>query len=121
MPTPAEITKFNAIGAYGSYATALSADFTPVATSANGNYYQSSGNDLLVALNTDGALARTITITSVPDDKGRSKDITTYSIAAGKCAFFGPFKTDGWSTCGKVFFQTSDPTLHVAVIALRPQ
>jgi len=50
---------------------------------------------ILMARNTNAG-AQTVTITSAADSMGRTGDITTYSIAAGGIAFFGPFETDGW-------------------------
>ena len=50
---------------------------------------------ILIARNTNAG-AQTVTVTSVADAQGRSGDITTYSIAAGKLAAFGPFETEGW-------------------------
>lgn len=50
---------------------------------------------ILMARNTNAG-SQTVTITSAADSMGRTGDITTYSIAAGGIAFFGPFETDGW-------------------------
>lgn len=54
-----------------------------------------SGKTILMVRNTNAG-AQTVTITSVVDAQGRSGDITTYSLAAGAIAFFGPFATEGW-------------------------
>lgn len=117
---PTLIQKFVALGAYGDYSTALSATPTPTVVDAvNGNYFQSSGNDLLVIHNpTAGPL--NVTISSQNDPWGRTKDITAYAIGAGLCSAFGPFKTDGWTNCGKLFF-TADALLEAVVVQLRPQ
>lgn len=53
------------------------------------------GKQVLIARNTNAG-AQTVTITSVVDARGRSGDITTYSIAAGGIAAFGPFEYEGW-------------------------
>lgn len=50
---------------------------------------------MLMVRNTDAG-TQTVTITSTTDSLGRTGDITTYSMAAGAIAFFGPFDTDGW-------------------------
>src|SRR5689334_21171944 len=52
------------------------------------------GKTVVIAHNTDSG-AHTITITSQVDDKNRLGSVSTYSIAAGKIATFGPFKTAG--------------------------
>src|ERR687891_559131 len=45
-----------------------------------------SGDDLLLVWNTHATTAYTFTLTSVADDKGRTGDVTTYSLAAGEIA-----------------------------------
>jgi len=54
-----------------------------------------SGKTILVVRNTNAG-SQTVTITSAADAQGRTGDITTYSIAAGGIAVFGPFATEGW-------------------------
>ena len=75
------------------------ADFTWTAADvANGNSFACTGKELLLVRNTDGANAYTVTITSVPDEKNRSEDISAYSLAAGDFAVFGVGLTTavGW-------------------------
>jgi hypothetical protein len=66
------------------------------ADNANGNETTiSEGKTLLFAHNpTAGPL--TITIGSVPDNLGRTGDISDYAVPAGGTSMFGPFKVDGW-------------------------
>lgn len=61
----------------------------------------------LLAYNPTGG-ALTVTITSTADSRGRTNDISAFSLAAGKAALFGPFSRNGWtSTGGKLFYQGS--------------
>jgi hypothetical protein len=46
--------------------------------------------------NDHAADAATVTIASAPDPYGRTKDIATYSLAAGEFAAFWIGKTAGW-------------------------
>lgn len=73
----------------------------------------------LLAHNTD-TVARTITIGSTLDSLNRKGDITAYSIAAGKLALFGPFRTVGWSNGGNLNIDVSDPKVRLAVLTLPP-
>ncbi len=122
-----KLTKFVAIGSYGIYDTvAKNATLLNTAggalndaDNANGNYFQSSGFDLVLVDNPTGG-ALTITFSSVNDPWARTSDITAYSIGAGECAAFGPFKTDGWTSCGNLFIQPA-AGLHIAVVELHPQ
>lgn len=73
---------------------------------------------LVLGYNTDSG-AHTVTFTSVVDSPyNRTGDIAAYSVAAGKVAAFGPFKSAGWSHTGKLYIDVSDPTLRLAVITL---
>lgn len=75
------------------------------------------GKTVVLAHNTD-TVAQTITIASAADTFNRFGDITAYSIAAGKIARFGPFKTAGWAVSGKLNIDVSDPLVRLAVITL---
>jgi len=55
------------------------------------------GKTLVFVKNSHATDPKTVTFTSVVDAYNRSGDITTYSIAAGVVAVFGPFKAAGWS------------------------
>lgn len=112
------LTPKAAVGAYGAYA-ADAADLTMTAADvANMNQFTASGKDLVIAHNT-GASAYTVTITSSPDPYGRSRDIATYSLAAGEYGVFGPFELTGWAqTDGKVYLQASNAAVKFGVVAL---
>jgi hypothetical protein len=86
------------VGPYISGAPAGGAlDLVKTAADASlGNSFKLSGHEVLLAENTDTG-AQTITITSSADAKGRSQDITTYSIAAGKTAAYSFLSgQEGW-------------------------
>jgi hypothetical protein len=116
MPTTA-ITVTETLGPYGNYA-ADAADFTPTAAdAANGNHYVSDGTEIVVAENTDGAAAHTVTVTSQPDALGRTKDISAYSLGANEKAVFGPFAPLGWrNSSGQVLVSADSALVTFAVI-----
>ena len=77
-----------------------------------------TGGEIVIAYNT-GAGARTVTFTSVADDKKRTGDITAYSIDAGSHAIFGPFAVPGWQqTNGKLYFEAEHA--EVKFVVLKP-
>ncbi len=76
------------------------------------------GKTILIARNTNAG-AQTVTVTSVADSMGRTGDITTYSIAAGGLAAFGPFTTDGWrQTDGNLYAVASHIDVKFTVLYL---
>lgn len=112
------LTKTTPVGSYGTYSAAAAKLTMAAADVANKNQFVASGNDLVVAHNTGGA-PYTVTITSTPDEYGRSGDITTYSIPAGEYHIFGPFKLPGWQqTDGKIYLEASNALVFFGVIAL---
>jgi hypothetical protein len=69
-----------------------------VGDAGNGHYTPIiDGKTLIMALNTDVSVARTITISSVVDGQNRKGDVTAYSVAVGGLAMFGPFKQAYWN------------------------
>ena len=58
---------------------------------ANKNDFIMTGDDLLLAYNA-GVGSSTVTINSVANERGRTKDITAEAIAAGAVRVYGPFK-----------------------------
>lgn len=62
---------------------------------ANGNQVRLTGDQVLVAHNT-GVGARTITIASSPL-RGRTGDVTAFSIPAGQYRVFSKFPQAGWA------------------------
>jgi hypothetical protein len=86
----------------------------------NGNYgLITTGKTYLLCHNTNVG-AQTVTITSVKDPQNRTGDITTYSIAAGAIAVFGPFVTSpvGWAQAtpaSSFYFDASDVSVQFIV------
>lgn len=93
------LTKTTAPGSYpadGVTATQGAADVT------NKNDLLMTGDDLLIAYNS-GVSSSTVTINSAANERGRTKDITAESIAAGAVRVYGPFKQkSGWMQSGGV-------------------
>src|SRR5687768_16823031 len=113
------LTKTTALGAFGTYSAGAAAVTMTAADATNFNSFPASANDLIIARNS-GAGARTITISSVADEKRRTGDITTYSIAAGGVAVFGPFTTQqGWrQSDGSIYITAEHAEVLIGVIAL---
>jgi hypothetical protein len=83
-----------------------------------------SGKTVVLAMNTDASNPYTVTIESVVDEKNRTGDITTYSLAAitvttPVVAVFGPFLSPGWAQSGaQLWFRASNAAIKFAVITL---
>lgn len=109
-------TKDVALGTYGAAGVLL----TQLAADA-GNFQQFplTGSELIVAYNSGGS-TRTVTITSVADDRGRSGSIAAENILAGVSKVYGPFKKkEGWQqTNGMLYFQASHADVKFTVIKL---
>jgi len=120
MAAPTAITVQQMLGPFAAYGAGL-ADFTFAAgTITDGDTFVCTGREILLVQNSDAA-PQTITITSVDDEKGRSEDITAYSMAAGDFAVFGIGLTNssGWkSSSGTVRITVSDADMKVAVLRL---
>jgi hypothetical protein len=102
-------------GAVG--AAALDITMTAADTSMH-NEAIFSGRDLLIVQNTDSA-SHNLTITSAPDEHGRSTDIATYAVGAGKISVFS-FRNGaaGWQQAdGHIYFQGDSAMLFFAVLA----
>ena len=63
-----------------------------------GDTFTVTGREILLVQNSHATTAYTITISSVADERGRTGDITAYSLAAGEIAMFGIALTNspGW-------------------------
>jgi hypothetical protein len=118
--TRVAIAAQDALGAFPTIPlTVTSADL--IETAADATLKQSTvltGRELIIAHNT-GAGARTVTFTSVADERGRTGDITTYSIGAGKIAVFGPFTRAGWmQSGGLIYYEAEHAEVKFGVIRL---
>lgn len=106
-------------------ATPLSAGTATLAATTgdagNGHYLPIvDGKTLVFALNTDAALARTITFGSVIDAQNRKGDITAYSVPVGEVAMFGPFKQAYWnqSSPAGLYIDVSHAAMSLFAITL---
>lgn len=114
------ITKQTPKGPYPTLPVAAdSMDLTMLAAdTVNKEQFVPSGDDLVIAHNTDGASARTITFTSAPDDKNRTGDISAYSIGINEIAVFR-FKKKGWvQSDGRIYIEASNAAVKWAVLQL---
>ena len=109
------LTKTAAPGGYsstGAVVAMTAADIT------NKNQFVATGGDLVIAQNS-GASPYTVTITSVADPYGRTKDVTAFSLNAGEIAVFGPFPALGWQqTDGKIYLEANNAAVKFGVVAL---
>lgn len=101
--------------------SANAADFTFVGgDAANGYEFTHTGREIVLVYNSDGSNPYTATIKSSADELGRTGDITTYSLAAGEYAAFGPFPVLGWrQTSGKMNLDASNNAIKFAILRLR--
>lgn len=102
--------------------TAGSATVTLTAASTGADLFSCTGRQLLVVQNSHATNAYTVTITSVVDDKNRTGDITTYSLAAGEIAVFGVGLTNapGWknTSTGQITVTGSNAAIKISVWTL---
>lgn len=75
-------------------------------------------NDILVLIKNDAVAAKTVTFTSVKDERNRTGDVTAYSVGAGEIAMFR-FKKAGWmQSDGKIYMEAESSDIKYAVIQL---
>lgn len=73
--------------------------------------------DSLLVWNSHASTGYTYTVTSVPDEYGRSGDMTTIALAAGVFHVVGNGMAAGWlQTNGKLYLQASNAAVKWAVI-----
>jgi len=103
----------------GPYPTAGVVVAYTATDTTDGNQFLMTGTELLLVRNTGGS-SYTFTVTSVPNERGRSRNITAESIAAGAVRVLGPFKSkQGWATAGGTLeFTASNVAVEFAVIKL---
>lgn len=98
-------------------ADSLDIAFT-AADTVNKEQWVPSGNDLLLIWNTSTTTAYTFSLTSVPDDKNRTGDVSGYSLAAGEIAAFR-IKKPGWTQSdGRIYLEASNAAVKFAVLQL---
>lgn len=111
-------TALTKTGAPGGYAGAGMAVTMTGADVGNMNAFPVSGNDMIIAQNTDVS-AHNITVTSMADQYNRVGHITNESIAAGAIRIDGPFKRDGWMQAdGNIYLQADNALVKFGVITL---
>lgn len=115
-----ELTVTDLVGPYPSLqpaANALDVTFAACDT-VNGNYFDASGEDILLAWNDGGADAYYFTITSVVDAKNRTGDITEYDVGIDEIAAF-KLKNLGWrQTDGGIYVDGENASLKFAILKL---
>jgi hypothetical protein len=103
----------------GGVVSALALDLAWAAADvSNHNEFVYTGREILLVWNTDTA-SHNLTLTSAPDEHGRSGDIGSYAVAAGVVSAFN-FRSGsaGWlESDGHVYFQADDATMKFAIIA----
>jgi hypothetical protein len=99
-------------------ALALDLVFT-VADVSNHNEFKFTGKEILLVWNTD-ASSHNLTLTSVPDEHGRSGDIASYAVAAGVISAFS-FRggSAGWlESDGHVYMQADNALVKFAILTV---
>jgi hypothetical protein len=97
------------------------ADYTMAAADVTGNTFQCTGREIIVISNPAGGATYTVTVTSVADEKGRTGNITSYSMAAGDYVVFGVGLTNsqGWkSAAGLITLTANNAAVLIAVLRL---
>lgn len=85
--------------------------------SVNNNAFVLTGGEIVLARNTHATVNQTVTIVSSATPFGRTKDITTFTIAFGAFALFGPFPRVGWQQAdGRLWLNPSDATVQFLII-----
>lgn len=90
------------------------------ADSTNKEQVLLTGREIIIARNSSGSTARTVTITSAAAGSNRrTGDITAYSLPLGTTAVFGPFPLDGWrQSDGYLYFEASHADVIFSVITI---
>ncbi len=103
-----------------SYQTvgALAADYVYTAADvANGNSFSSTGHEIVLVQNTGGS-PYVVTVTSTPDNQGRTADLT-YTVGAGLTSVLPYFAAVGWrQTSGLILISGANAALKFAVLRL---
>ena len=109
----------------GSYPGDISAGDLDISFEAgddtNGNYYTSTGREIVMATNT-GSSSNTITITSSNDPYLRDADISSYSISADSYMAIGPLQRTGWANgSGQVNIDVGAADIEIAIVRIPVQ
>lgn len=99
----------------GSYGTWTVFTFA-AADASNKEQFTLSPGDILIIFNS-GATPRNVTLTSVADRLGRTKDVGPTAVAAGAYAVFGPIQLEGWQqTDGKFYLEAAHAEVKYAIL-----
>ena len=110
------LTKTTAPGKYSTTGTTVT---MTAADTSNQNDYDSVDDAVIIAHNTSGSTAYTVTITSQPDSKtGRSGNVSAVSLAANEIRVFRPGK-DGWDNSGKTELEANNAAIEFGIVVLR--
>ena len=103
----------------GSYPTAGVALTQTAADTTNKESFNMTGRELLIAFNS-GVGAETVTINSVANQQGRTRDVTADSLAAGATHIYGPFtERRGWvQGDGTLNFEASSTDIEFSVVRM---
>lgn len=103
-------------GPYPGTVAANSLDIAWAAADAtNFNTTPFVGSRMILSARNSGAGARTITFTSIGDAKGRTGDITAFSIGAGEYVDF-IFEREGWQQAdGALYWAAEHAEVLVAI------
>lgn len=101
--------------------SALALDLTwQAADASNSNQFAlGQGKYIILARNVHATTPYTITLTSVADERKRTGDITTYSIAAGKQIAFLLDQQAGWvQSDGNFYLTGSNASVEFCILRL---
>jgi hypothetical protein len=115
------ITKQNLLAPFATV-TAGVLDYTMAAGDVTGSTFVCTGRELLMIYNPVGGSTYTVTITSVVDEKNRTGDVATYSMAAGDFVAWtgGLTNSPGWknTSTGIITVTVSNAAVLLAVLVL---
>lgn len=115
------LTPITPKGPYPSLPVAADAlDLTwTAADTTNQNRFVLTGSYLVLVRNSHATTAYTVTFTSTADSKGRSGDVSAYSLAAGEVAAFMVNSTEGWKqTDGYFWLEANNASVLFAIVKL---
>lgn len=93
--------------------------FTAPTVASDGIDFVAQGNEIIIVLNTDGAIAYTCTLVSEADAMGRTGDMTNYSLGAGE-AISLQLPLSGWANASTGKIKITMNNVAVKVLVLRP-
>ncbi len=113
----AQTVSTRVLGPYPGTVAANALDFSFVAGSVVSSTFVCTGNELLIAHNT-GDATYTITLKSVPDQYGRTGDISSYAIGPDEYMAFKYTSTVGWrdESTGTAEFVVENAAVKYAIL-----